>query len=426
MRSYYHRRHLVRLSILNLFYPPDVAPSAHLAASLARHRAALGDDVTVLSGTGAYLGGSALTHGTASRGDDAIGTTEVRVLRLWTPGLGKANTIRRLGDYVSFLSGAVARMAVLGRQDVIVSLTTPPYIVLAAIAHRLLHPRTRIILWSLDVYPDAAETYRKIRPGGPVSRVLRALNRWLYRRVDHVVALDEAMLRRVLAGYARDGKPIGSVIPTWEPMALFPRRDGSSVWDGYRDPELAGRFIVLHPGNLGFGHPIAFIADAAAQLVDEKVTFLFVGGGARVPELAAEVGRRNVKNVHFRDYVPRGETPAVLAGAGCTLISLDDRSLGIMSPSKMNSSLAMGVPVLYAGPTGTNVDDAITEYACGFSLRQGDVTGLVEAIRRLRSHPELAAALSKNARRAFEETYSDRSALPRFDSLLEELTGSGA
>ncbi len=156
------------------------------------------------------------------------------------------------------------------------------------------------------------------------------------------------------------------------------------------------------------------------------MTFLFVGGGARVPELAAEVGRRNVKNVHFRDYVPRGETPAVLAGAGCTLISLDDRSLGIMSPSKMNSSLAMGVPVLYAGPTGTNVDDAITEYACGFSLRQGDVTGLVEAIRRLRSHPDLAAALSKNARRAFEETYSDRSALPRFDSLLEELTGSGA
>ena len=119
-------------------------------------------------------------------------------------------------------------------------------------------------------------------------------------------------------------------------------------------------------------------------------------------------------------------TPAVLAGADCALISLDDRSIGIMSPCKMKGSLAMGIPVLYAGPTGTNVDDAITEYACGFSLRQGDVTGLVEAIRRLRSHPDLAAALSKNARRAFEETYSDRSALPRFDSLLEELTGSGA
>jgi colanic acid biosynthesis glycosyl transferase WcaI len=416
----------VRLSIINLFYPPDVAPSAHLAASLAQHRTALGDDVTVLCGTGSYLGGSAGVDRTCSREDDAIRATGVRILRLWTPGLGKANTMRRLGDYVSFLIGAIARMALLRRQDVIVSLTTPPYIVLAAIAHRLVHPRTRIVLWSLDVYPDAAETYRKIRPGGLTSRVLRALSRWLYRRIDHVVALDDAMLRRVLAGYARDGKPSGSVIPTWEPMVLFPSKDRSITWEGYRDPELEGQFIVLHPGNLGFGHPTAFIADAAAQLADEDVTFLFIGGGARVPELAAEVRARSVKNVQFRDYVPRDETPLVLAGAGCTLISLDDRSRGIMSPSKMNGSLAMGVPVLYAGPTGTNVDDAITEYACGFSLRQGDVAGLVDAIRRLRSHPDLAAALSKNARRAFEETYSDRSALPRFDSLLENLTRSGA
>ena len=91
----------------------------------------------------------------------------------------------------------------------------------------------------------------------------------------------------------------------------------------------------------------------------------------------------------------------------------------------MNGSLAMGLPVLYAGPTGTNVDQAITEYACGFSLRQGDVAGLVDAIRRLRAHPDLATALSKNARRAFEESYSDRSALPRFDSLLEDLAGAG-
>jgi glycosyltransferase involved in cell wall biosynthesis len=58
-------------------------------------------------------------------------------------------------------------------------------------------------------------------------------------------------------------------------------------------------------------------------------------------------------------------------------------------------------------------------------LRQGDVAGLVEAIRRLRSDPDLAAGLSRKARRAFEETYSDRSALPRFDALLEELTASG-
>jgi colanic acid biosynthesis glycosyl transferase WcaI len=414
----------VRVTIVNLFYPPDLAPSAHLAASLADHRAALGDEVTVVCGTGSYLGGSERSAGAAR---DRGGTTRgPRVIRLWTPALGKANTARRLGDYLSFLVGAVARLLVLRKQDVVIALTSPPYVLAAAIAHRLLHPRSRVVLWSHDVYPDAAEAFGTIRAGGSLSRALRATKRWLLRRVDHVVAVDPAMLSRVLSGYARDGKPEGSVIPTWEPWALFPVGDRPDRWEAYEEPDLAGRFIVLHLGNLGFGHRTDTIAEAAAALADEDVTFLFVGGGERFPELAEEAARRHIENVRFRGYVPKEQTPAVLAGADCALISLDDRSIGIMSPCKMNGSLAMGVPVLYAGPAGTNVDDAITEYACGFSLRQGDVAGLVDAIRRLRSHPDLAAALSKNARRAFEETYSDRSALPRFDALLEDLTGSGA
>jgi colanic acid biosynthesis glycosyl transferase WcaI len=414
----------VRVTIVNLFYPPDLAPSAHLAASLADHRAELGDEVTVVCGTGSYLGGSgrgagpARGHGSAAR--------RPKVIRLWTPALGKASTARRLGDYLSFLVGATARLVSLRQQDVVIALTSPPYILAAAVAHGLVHPRTRVVLWSHDVYPDAAEAFGAIRPGGLLSRTLRATQRWLLRRVDHVVAVDQAMLSRVLSGYAQDGKPEGSVIPTWEPYGLFPEGDRPDRWASYGEPDLAGRFIVLHLGNLGFGHRTDTIAEAAAALADEDVTFLFVGGGERFPELAEEAARRHVENVRFRGYVPKEQTPAVLAGADCALISLDDRSIGIMSPCKMNGSLAMGVPVLYAGPTGTNVDDAITGYACGFSLRQGDVAGLVDAIRRLRSHPDLAAALSKNARRAFEETYSDRSALPRFDSLLEDLTGSGA
>jgi colanic acid biosynthesis glycosyl transferase WcaI len=409
----------VRVTIVNLFYPPGIAPSGHFAASVADHRAALGDDVTVVCGRGAYLGGTereARPRGPAAR---------PRVIRLLTPALGKANAARRLGDYVSFLAGAIARLLFLPRQDVVIALTTPPYIVAAAVAHRLLHPRAKVVLWSHDVYPDAAEAYGTIRPGGALSRALRAAKRWLLRRVDHVVAVDPAMLDRVLSAYARDGRPGGSVIPTWEPMALFPADDRPPRWSAYQDPDLAGRFIVLHLGNLGFGHRTDTIAEAAAALADDGVTFLFVGGGARFPELAEEARRRRADNVRFRGYVPKELTPAVLAGADCTLISLDDRSIGIMSPCKMNGSLAMGVPVMYAGPEGTNVDRAITGYRCGVSLRQGDVSGLADAIRRLRADPSLGAELSRNARRAFEETYSDRSALPRFDAVLENLTRSG-
>ena len=423
----------MRLTILNLFYPNDLAPSGHLAASLAEHRAALGDDVTVITGTGAYLGG-------ADRpGRRPAEAGAVRVIRLWTPGLGKDTVVRRLGDYVTFLLGAVARSVALPRQDVVIALTSPPFILTAAVAHRLVHPRTRVVLWSHDAYPDAAEAFGTIREGGALSRGLRAFMRWLLRRTDHVVAVDPVMGDRVravagtdvagtdVAGTdvaGTDVAPPVTVIPTWEPASLFPRDDDPAPWDGYDDPDLAGRFVVLHLGNLGFGHRTETIAEAAAALDGDDVTFLFVGGGERFPELAREAARRGANNVRFRGYVPKERTPSVLAGAGCTLISLDDRSLGIMSPCKMNGSLAMGLPVLYAGPEGSTVDRTIVGFDSGFSLRQGDVDGLVDAIRRLRTEPELASTISTNARRAFEEAHSDVSALPRFDAVLDAVTRS--
>jgi colanic acid biosynthesis glycosyl transferase WcaI len=408
----------VRITILNLFYLPDLAPTAHMTAQLAEHRAALGDDVTVVAGKGAYLGGS--EHSPAAETESA----RPRVIRIWTPGLGRENAARRIGDYVTFLVGAVARLLLLPPQHVVIVLTSPPFVLIAAVAHRLVHPRTRVILWSHDVYPDAAEAWGIIRPGGVLSRALRALNRWLLRHVDHVVTMDPAMSERVVTALGAGRQSAVSVIPTWEPVALFPADGHPEPWTEYAQPDLAGRFVVLHLGNLGFGHRTDTIADAAAALRDEDVSFLFVGGGARFPELAREAARRRADNVRFRGYVPRERTPAVLAGAGCTLVSFDDRSIGIQSPCKINGSLAMGLPLVYAGPEGSNVDRAIVDYDCGFSLRQGDVAGIIDAIRRLRSDPALATKLSRNARRAFEEAHSDRSALPRFDALLRELTGS--
>jgi glycosyltransferase involved in cell wall biosynthesis len=410
----------VRVAIVNLFYPPSLAPSAHLAASLADHRAAQGDDVTVVCGRGGYLGGPE----EGARSSRAEGAP--RVIRLWTPALGKETDARRLGDYVVFLAGAVARLLLLPRHDVVIALTTPPFVLIAAVAHRLLHPRTKVVLWSHDAYPDAAEAYGALRPGGLASRLLRATSRGLMRRVDHVVAVDDAMLHRVLTGYGQNGRPPGSVIPNWEPAARFPADHRPAPWAPYGEAPLADRFVVLHTGNFGVGHRVEGIADAAAGLVDDDVTFLFVGGGVRVPELKTEVDRRGIRNVVFHGYVPRADTTAVLAGAGCALISLDDRSRGIMSPSKLHSSLAMGLPIVYVGPPGTGVDDAIQRYHCGVSVRQGDVDGIVEAVRRLRTDRSFADELSRNARRAFEEGYSDRQAMAGFDALFDELAPAGA
>jgi putative colanic acid biosynthesis glycosyltransferase WcaI len=409
----------VRITFVNLFYPPDVAASGTFVTSLAGHRSSLGDDVTVICGTGPYV------RGASSAADPPSGAGAPRLVRLWTPGLGKSNTLRRLADYLTFLISATVRLLTLPRQDVVVAMTSPPFVLVAAVAHRLVHPRTRIVFWCHDVYPDAAEEYGTIRRGGAASRVLRRVQRWLFTHTDAVVALDEAMLRRLLTEYAARGRPTGMVIPNWEPLALFPADADEARWSGYDDPRLRGRDVVLYLGNLGYGHPLGTITDAAELLDDGGVSFLFVGGGVRYPELADEVRRRRLDNVVLRDYVPKEMTPSVLRGALAIVITLDDRSLGIMSPCKLHGGLATGRPVIYVGPSGTNVDDAIESYGCGSSLRHGDVAGLVDAVRRMRDDRQLREELGRNARKAFDEAYCDARTLPMFDALFDRLRRPG-
>jgi glycosyltransferase involved in cell wall biosynthesis len=404
----------VRLTILNQFYPPDLSPTAHLAASLAEHRAARGDEVTVVASQGGYVPEGALER------DSREGNP--RVYRAWTPRLGRGSRTRRILDYLAFLSSAGLRLLRLPAQDVIVSLTTPPYVALAALLHRLRHPRARIVLWSMDCYPEAAERLGALRPRSLAARLLRRLNRALFERIDHVVCLDAAMSGLLRAQYAPGRERDFTVIPNWESARLFPDpRPPVAEWPELARRGLAGRFVVLYLGNAGAGHEFASVIDAAGALGAEPVTFLFVGGGARYAWLENEKGRRGLENVVLAPYVPKEETPRVLAAAGCALIVLDDRALGVISPSKLHAALAMGVPVLYYGPAGSNVDEAITRFGCGASLRHGAVEEGVAFLRGLMGDPEAAQALGRAARRAFEEAYCDTVTLPAFDAVLDAL-----
>jgi colanic acid biosynthesis glycosyl transferase WcaI len=404
----------MRLTLINQFYAPDISPTAQLSSSLAEHRAAQGDQVTVVTGRAGYL------EGVSPAGPVMTGP-RLRIRRTWTPDLGRSTTSRRLGGYVAFLVGATLRVLLLPRQDVIVVMTTPPYVVLVALLHKALHPRTRVVLWSMDCYPDAAERLGALPDHPVVTRGFRALTRFAFRHLDHVVALDGAMAE-LLGHYEHGaGRPPVTVIPNWERRSLLPEPLRPGPWPGFAMLGTGGRPVILYLGNAGVGHRFETVLDAAARMQDEAA-FVFIGGGAQFDELQAEVRRRRLRNVRFRGYVPKDETPALMAGAAAALITLDDRAIGIMSPSKLHSNLAAGLPILYVGPAGSNVDEAIERHDCGTSVRTGDVDGLVAAVRSLLDDPIDAAAIRKRARAAFDDAYCDERVLPQWDAVIDGAT----
>jgi len=126
-----------------------------------------------------------------------------------------------------------------------------------------------------------------------------------------------------------------------------------------------------------------------------------------------------LENFILEGYVPKEATPSVLAAGDVALITLRDEMRGVMSPSKLHSALAMELPILYLGPPGGNVHEAIERFGCGVSLRHGDVDGVVAFLTSLRSDPAARQEYSRKARQAFDAAYNDQVALARFDSLLD-------
>jgi glycosyltransferase involved in cell wall biosynthesis len=401
----------MRLTIVNQFYLPDLSPTAHLAASLAEHRASLGDRVTVVAGSGAYTAGPATAEGE--------GHSSVRVVRVRTPSFGKATALRRLLDYGVFFAGAAWTMLTLPTQDAILLMTTPPYISLTGLLHRILHSHTRLILWSMDCYPEALEFSGLIRRGGRASRLFRGLNRWMFPRLETVVCLDEAMRHLLESSYGAQDRPRFLVVPNWEPLELFPPNTAPPAWKGAERLGLMGRQVVLYLGNAGAGHRFETVLQAAKRLPPTEHVFVFIGGGAAWEELRANLLSDGSGNLLIEGYVPKSETPAILGLAATALITLRDEMLGVMSPSKLHSALAAGLPILYIGPPGGNVHEAIERFGCGISLRHGDVDGVVDFLSRLRSDPGARQDYALRSRQAFEAAYTDQIGLARFDSLLD-------
>jgi len=164
----------------------------------------------------------------------------------------------------------------------------------------------------------------------------------------------------------RDGAPIPEYLPAADHPVVREIRSGF-------------RFLVLHAGNIGFSGAWETLLEAARLLENEGVGFLFVGDGARRPQIeAAAMGCRAIRFLPFR---PPEEVPYVLAAGDLQVVTLRRGLEGVVVPSKMYAVLAAGRPVLAVTPLGSDVARIVGRHACGLIADPDDPAAVAAAIR---------------------------------------------
>ena len=162
----------MRFLLLNQFYPPDVAPTGQYLHDLAQTLVERGHAVRVLCSRRSYDGGADYAANETLNG--------VQIHRLRAFGFGRRGFAGKLLDYASFyLLLALRLFFTKYKPDVILALTTPPYIGLLARFAARFHG-CRHAHWVMDLYPDVLEAHLGTRSGERGARMSGGVGVWGY------------------------------------------------------------------------------------------------------------------------------------------------------------------------------------------------------------------------------------------------------
>ena len=184
--------------------------------------------------------------------------------------------------------------------------------------------------------------------------------------------------------------------------------------------------MVLWAGNFGHHQNFDAILDAAVVLRDgetqggRKVTFAFVGDGAKREYIASRICNEDISNAKMFPFVPVAQFSDMLASADVSLVALEPGAEGLGVPSKFYNILASGRPTVALVAPGSEVAHVLEENNCGVRIDQ-DGAQLARVIGELAGDPQRVQTMGANARRACEEKYSMTQVARQFYDVLSEV-----
>ena len=387
---------------INRVYPPSSGATGEMLAAMAEALALRGWEVTVLA--------------TAEGGTEPFSKAGgVRVARAGRP-LSRRTFFSRAMSYVTMIPALFIRALMLPRMDFVVTLTDPP--MLASIGPLLaFFKRSRSIHWAQDIYPELAEELGVLSHGGMPARLLRAVSTWSLRCHDRVVSIGRCMSSR-LAARGIDGERV-TTIPNWTvPQSIHPMDHVSNLFRAAQG--WGSRFVVVYSGNMGLAHEFDIVLDAAQELRDENILFVFIGDGPRRVEVERKAAGRGQTNVRFLPPQPRGKLNESLSAADVHLVTMRPELCGLVVPSKFYGVMAAGRPCIYVGPAESEVARLITEHAVGRVVASPFSSDLAKAIVTYRDDLAMWSAECARAR-LLGEASDVNAAATAFSRMLQGL-----
>lgn len=302
----------------------------------------------------------------------------------------------RATNYITYFLSACWAGLRLDPPDVVVALTDPPIIGLAAwVAGK--RARAPLVMVFQDLFPEVTALLPDFH-SDTINALLQAVSRFLCRRASRMVALGLTMRQRLIDNKGASPDKI-AIIENWADTATL--RPGSKRNPFSEANRLADTFVVMHSGNLGLSQDLETIVDAAALLANvPDLSVVFQGEGVKKVALQQRVARLGLTNVRFLPYAERHRLSDSFASADVFIVSLQRGLAGYIVPSKLYGILAAGRPYVAAVEAECEVMALTRRHNCGLIAEPGSARDLADRILEFYRDRELTRRMGRSAREA--------------------------
>lgn len=380
----------MNIVFLNQFYPPDTAATGQLLKDIAVALAQKGHHIEIIASSGGYAGGKI---------EDTNTIQNLKVHRINATSFGRANKLGRLLDYLSFFTKTKRQLKQLN-PDIIVTLTTPPFIGSIIRKHK-----AKKYLWSMDLYPEVLDAFGYLKANSFIYKRLQSAAHKIYHSMDGVILLGTCMQNK-LAPYQIPADKI-HLLENWVPSESVERLEPSN------------QHSIQYSGNIGLGHPVETLLNCFHAIDTKDWNLDIIGFGANRKNLEVLAESLNNPSIHFKEPVPIEELSLSLAKASVHFIAQKSETTGCIVPSKLYGAMASGRAIIFYGPKESQIAQTILKAHCGFVIQDDAPHSLENCLKDIISDPSSIAALGENGLNFYKNHLAMKQAIERFETILE-------
>lgn len=238
----------------------------------------------------------------------------------------------------------------------------------------------------LDIYPDALLSTGQINRKTWLYRFWVKHNKKYFQKASTVFTLTEGMAE-VVAKYCEKSKiKVIHQWPAFDSTEKIPINENRFI----KEYCLQNKFIVMYAGNIGIGHHVTVLAEAAVILRDHKdIMFVIIGEGWNKKAVEEVVKKNNISNCLVLPFQPADIFRHVLQASDLGVVSVSKEMADLMIPIKTYNLINNYIPLLAILDGNSELQKLIDTYGIGKYFSPGQINEISNFIIEIKNNKDL-------------------------------------